>query len=199
MLFNKKATPRLRLALIAVLSAGAGGFLWADSHSALASPASLTSKIDAAQNREAFLKIFDMTPDARPSPKWASFLAGVERGDKPLEPALLALSKKNFWLSSPDMTEALSHALLVRPAFVLKVIGGSSNPGRSSEVICRLDPPYGATVSDVDAAHRKAYKALGGVAEESLASARHACFESLARHQREWKELRRLGGDAPLP
>ena len=159
-------------------------------------PTALASKIAAADDRPAFLALFGMSLGSRPSPAWTCFIDKVERGDESLGPALGAMSKKPYWLAAPEVTEALSQALLTRPAFVLKIIAGSANPDRSTEVICQVDTPYGISLKEVDAAHKKVYKALGGVAEEDLAGRRQACFESLAHHFREWKDLRQLAGDS---
>ena len=157
-------------------------------------PSGLKSKTDSAPDRESFLKIFGMRLGSRPTPQWTCFLEKISQGDESLSSALASMSKKPYFLAEPDVTEAISQALFVRPAFVLKIIGASTNPARTSEVICQVDTPYGVTKQKIDTTLAKVKASLSNVTDPSLNGLKQGCYESLDMHVREWKSLRQSAG-----
>lgn len=180
---------RLLLSLVLLVPLAASA---ADTNScgSLPSSSALKSQIEAADTREAFLQIFDMRLGSHATPEWNCFLDKVSRGDESTAGPLVVISKKPFFLAAPDISESLSKALLVKPAFVLPIINDSSNPERSAQVICQIDTPYGITVQAATAAAEKMRASVATVTEPSLSGIRDSCMDSIDLHLKEWKILR---------
>ena len=179
---------RLLLSLVLLLPVAASA---ADNNcGSLPSSSALKSRIEAADTREAFLQIFDMRLGSRATPEWNCFLDKVSHADEATTGPLMVISKKPYFLAAPDVSEALSKALLVKPAFVLPIINSSANPERSAQVICQIDTPYGITIEAATQSAEKMRASVATVTEPSLVGIRDSCLDSIDLHLKEWKILR---------